>query len=322
MTHSIANCWNAIGRLATAVIAGGCMLYVIDAPAAQRTFVASYGDDSNACSLVAPCRSFGTAMTQVDPGGEVVVLDSAGYGPVVIAQSVSIIAPPGVYAGITASAGITGIRINGAGIIVTLRGLSLNGLAGSLDGIRFQQGAAMRVERCIVSGFGGTGILALDPGTISIKDTEIRDNGNYGIHAVLVNAPEVLRVTVDRTRIERNTLAGIRVQDNARALVKDTIIAGNNTQGISVFAADAGNTAEVVVENSAITGNGIGISAGGGVAVGTHRVIVSNSTVSWNTTGWDVENDPGTNLYTRGNNTVRFNNTNQAGKAEIVLAGD
>lgn len=35
-----------------------------------------------------------------------------------------------------------------------------------------------------------------------------------------------------------------------------------------------------------------------------------------------VENDPSTNLFTRGNNTVRLNNTNQAGKAEIVLTGD
>ena len=44
----------------------------------QRTFVASTGADANPCSLVAPCRSFGAAITQTSPGGEVIVLDSAG----------------------------------------------------------------------------------------------------------------------------------------------------------------------------------------------------------------------------------------------------
>lgn len=50
--------------------------------ASQRTFVASNGSEANACSLVAPCRSFTRALTQTSPKGEIVVLDSAGYGPV------------------------------------------------------------------------------------------------------------------------------------------------------------------------------------------------------------------------------------------------
>jgi hypothetical protein len=69
-------------------------------PAAQRTFVASTGDDATAssnCSLVLPCRSFATALTQTLDGGEIIVVDSAGYAPVVIDRSVSIIAPAGVY---------------------------------------------------------------------------------------------------------------------------------------------------------------------------------------------------------------------------------
>src|SRR5512132_2933185 len=59
----------------------------------QRTFVASNGADTHPCSLVSPCRSFGTAIAAVAAGGEVIVLDSAGYGAVTITQSVSLIAP-------------------------------------------------------------------------------------------------------------------------------------------------------------------------------------------------------------------------------------
>jgi hypothetical protein len=78
---------------------------------AQRTFVASYGLDTNPCSLVAPCRSFGEAIKHTSSGGEVIVLDTAGYGSVVITKPVSIIAPPGIYAGLSVAAG-TGIVVN------------------------------------------------------------------------------------------------------------------------------------------------------------------------------------------------------------------
>ena len=66
-----------------------------------------------ACSLAFPCRSFDAAIAQTLLGGEVIVLDSAGYGPAVISQSVSIIAPPGVYGGVTVFSG-TGLVVSPA----------------------------------------------------------------------------------------------------------------------------------------------------------------------------------------------------------------
>ena len=74
------------------------------AATAQRTFVASSGNDANVCSLTLPCRGFAAAVAQTTAGGEVIVLDSGGYGPVTITQSVSLIAPAGVYGGITVPA--------------------------------------------------------------------------------------------------------------------------------------------------------------------------------------------------------------------------
>ena len=101
--------------------------------AAQRTFVASYGLTANTafnCSLVAPCRSFNAAISVTDPGGEVVILDTAGYGPMTINKSIKIIGPSGVYGGISVLGGVgppppptTGIVINaGDTDVVTLRG--------------------------------------------------------------------------------------------------------------------------------------------------------------------------------------------------------
>src|SRR5262249_54412423 len=68
---------------------------------ANRTFVSGQGSDSNPCSLAAPCRSFAGALAQTNAGGEITVLDSAGYGTVTINKSVTITNPGGVEAGVT-----------------------------------------------------------------------------------------------------------------------------------------------------------------------------------------------------------------------------
>src|SRR5262249_45690554 len=84
----------------------------------NRTFVSGNGNDANPCSLAAPCRSFTGALAQTSPGGEIAVLDTAGYGAVTITQAVSIVNEERVEAGITATSG-DGITVNaGAGDVV------------------------------------------------------------------------------------------------------------------------------------------------------------------------------------------------------------
>ena len=56
----------------------------------QRTFVASTGNDANNCSRANPCRNFQRAHDVVAAGGEVIALDSAGFGTVNINKSVTI----------------------------------------------------------------------------------------------------------------------------------------------------------------------------------------------------------------------------------------
>src|SRR6266446_6939880 len=85
----------------------------LPALANPRTFVSGLGSDSNPGTLASPKRTFASALTVTDAGGEIVVLDAAGYGPVTINKSVSIISPPGVYAGINVpDANSDGITVN------------------------------------------------------------------------------------------------------------------------------------------------------------------------------------------------------------------
>src|SRR5215471_4785134 len=133
---------------------------------ANRTFVSGSGSDANPCSLAAPCRSFAGAIAQTSPGGEIAVLDTAGYGAVTIGQSVSIVNEEGVEAGVTVTSG-DGITINaGSGDVVNLRGLTLVGVGTSGNGITHHSGA-LNVQNCVIRGFNSGDGLNLQPTTSS-----------------------------------------------------------------------------------------------------------------------------------------------------------
>src|SRR5207237_10269160 len=113
-----------------------------------------------------PGLQFAAAVAKTLPAGELIVLDSAGYGPVTITQSISIITPPGVYAGITVFSG-DGITVNSGTGTVRLVGLTINGLGGD-NGIVFNSGNALYLDNVTISGFGGVGSgLAVAVGTTS-----------------------------------------------------------------------------------------------------------------------------------------------------------
>src|ERR1039457_430034 len=125
---------------------------------ANRVFVsARSGNDANPCNnILTPCQTFAGAVIQLNPGGEAIVLDSGGYGPVTITQPVTIEAPPGVLAFIHPPSG-DAITVNaGSSDVVTLRGLVLNG--GSGNGIIVNTVGILHVENCVISGFSSYGL--------------------------------------------------------------------------------------------------------------------------------------------------------------------
>src|SRR5207247_4317585 len=91
-----------------------------------RSFVSGYGTDAGTCEHAAPCRTFGYAITQTNAKGEIVAIDSSGYGPVTIGKAISLIAPKGVHAGIAPSSGDAITISAGTGDQVVLRNLYLN----------------------------------------------------------------------------------------------------------------------------------------------------------------------------------------------------
>jgi hypothetical protein len=240
----------------------------------QRTFVASFGNDGNPCSLTLPCRGFAAAVAQTTDGGEVIVLDSAGYGPVTIAQSVSIIAPAGVYAGISVSSG-DGITINGSGIYVTLRGLSINGLGGGV-GINIVQAAEVHVEFCVISNMVSAGLYATSGGSWIVRETAFRSN-YVGVRADTTSATTAATLSMDNIETANNTFAGVLgiTGSNTAATLKVTldnsVIASTAIGNVSVFGVSFYGSAgvqaslDVSIVRTKFTakGGGIGVSSAG-----------------------------------------------------------
>src|SRR5690242_4814983 len=98
-----------------------------------RVFVSGTGSDSNACTFLAPCRTFQHAHDSVAAGGEIDVLTPAGYGPLTITQAISIQGHG--FSGISAPSG-NAITINaGASDKINLRGLLIDGVGTGTAGI-------------------------------------------------------------------------------------------------------------------------------------------------------------------------------------------
>ena len=270
--------------ITTAMLAATALLPCNDALAlAQRTFVSTSGADANSalnCSITNPCRSFGTAMTVTSASGEIVVLDSGGYGRVTVDKSVTIAAPAGVYAGISVFAGTNGVDVLTDNLNVALRGLTINGQGGN-KGINVNaMNIRLRVESCLIANLVAAtsyGVYVSNPGgDVSIKDTIIRDN-KWGISVTQG------RVTLRRVQVEGSTLIGIMLTEVQASLI-ESAVNGNGNYGLRIDSFSSGG-AVVAVSDSALTGNaldGVAVYANG---ADDALVAISRSTISGNGQG-------------------------------------
>jgi hypothetical protein len=284
------------------------MLLVAAAAQAQatRTWVSGVGDDVNPCSRTAPCKTFAGAISKTADRGEINVLDPGGYGAVTITKNISI-ENDGALAGIVVSAGTNGIIVNGAGIDVVIRGLTIEGIGTGLNGIRFLQGAALHVEDCTINDFSQNGI-DFNPSVGSllfVKNTTIRNNssGSAAAGGIFIR-PQVgvwADAIIDNVRLERNGF-GVRIEDSVHALVRDSFATRNADAGFVVRSATAAATLEI--ESSAATGNGVGVRSDGAQA----SAVISNVRIGGNAVGLSRPN--GGSIFSFGNNQNFANGTN------------
>lgn len=243
---------------------------------AQRTFVASSGSDTWPCTRPQPCRSFAMAISNTTDRGEVIVLDSAGYGPFTVAQSVSVVAPAGIYGGVTVTSG-SGVTVNGGGITVTLRGLSINSPGGAASGVVFQQGSALTIEDCEIGGGSfGVDVVAIDA-RLAIKNSVLR-NSDHGVYARPSSG--YLRVTI-----------------------ADSVIAHVLGNGVTAEST-SGSTVQISVTRSILTSTAFPVVAAA-YGVGSASILSDGNTITYATNVFTLR-APGATIFTAGNNTVGY----------------
>ena len=276
----------------------------------QRTFVSTGGNDANPCSITSPCRGFAAAVTAVASGGEVIVLDSGGYGSFTIAKSVTVTAPAGVYAGISVFPSTNGIVVSGPGILVTLKGLSINGQGGN-SGIVFAQGSELTVENCEIANVGSAGtagILVQAPsGRAVVRDTIIRDMLHAGIWVMQPGAAQTTTLVADHVALHNANSFGVYVGGGAgagaaEAYLSHVTITGSTAVGAAADTA-SGGPAFASVTNSTISSNATGVLATGTGA----KLTVATSSVVRNS-GFGLSQAGSATLLSRGDNTVDDNN--------------
>lgn len=285
---------------------------------ATRTWVSGVGDDANPCSRTAPCKTFAGAISKTATGGEINCLDPGGFGAVTITKSITIDCT-NTFGGVLASS-TTGVIINGAGAVVTLRGLSINGgppTSPGVNGIRFLQGARLSVEDCVIFNFGGAspngyGILVNNTSTtvhLEVRNSVIRDNGTAtsggGIGIIPTGtggatiALNNVQLTGNFRGLDVNTSGAAAGSGGVRGVVTNAL-ADNNGTGLSVTGGTIG--ALVTVVGSTVTSNGTGINAAGSA---TAAFLVGSTTVQHNATG--LARAAGAGILTWGDNLVNVN---------------
>jgi hypothetical protein len=308
--------------LALAVAIGAAAAATPASAQATRTWVSGVGDDVNPCSRTAPCKTFAGAISKTAPGGEINCLDPAGFGAVTITKSITIDCT-GTLGGILASS-TTGVIVNGAGAIVTLRGLEINGGPPNLpgvNGVRFLQGSRVSIEDCTIYNFlgaapNGFGVIVNNTSTavtLVIRNTVIRNNGTAvsgGGVALIPTGTGTVKATLNNVQIgghfqailmNSNGTSGIA---GVQATIDGTTIEGNNS-GLVLVSLPIQTTAMVV--NSTIANNtGTGISVSGA----SSRARVGNTTITNNGTGLSITAPSAINTY--GNNRLNANGVDGA----------
>jgi hypothetical protein len=241
-------------KVVSTAVAGVGLCIALGGPAQalnSRTWVSGTGSDSASCGAVAtPCRTMQVAHDNTAAGGEIDVLDSAGYGAVTINKAITILAN-GSIGGLLAGIGTNAVTVSaGPSDAIVLQGLSIEGADVGHNGVVFNSGGTLTIINCTIQNFTGTGA-----------------NGNGVI--VQSTGPAASLITIADTTIVGNAGAAIRLSPpsgTASAVVAIShVLAVRNPIGISVdtTAATSGAVGLDVAGFSAVFGsNGILLPTG------------------------------------------------------------
>lgn len=278
-----------------------------------RAWVSGKGVDQASCGPIAsPCRTLQYVHDNIiASGGEIDVLDPAGYGSVAITKALNIVNDGVGVAGVLASANAAAVAINaGPNDDVVLRGLTIEGANVGTNGVAFHSGRSLTIDRCVTQNFvsinsdtnTGHGIFlapALGSPTFVITNTTSLNNALFGfVYNPPFGSSANGQVKLDHVRSIRNSV-GIAFSNNnstggLTASISNVIASFNSTgfsftkaivaitasESNSNFIGLISNIASVYLDRSAIFDNSAGIemTSSGAVYTFGNNLLANNTT--------------------------------------------
>jgi hypothetical protein len=285
-----------------------CLAAPAEAQTATRAWVSGKGTDASGCGAPTdPCRSLQYVHDSIiEAGGEIDILDPAGYGAVTISKALSIINDGVGTAGVQAASGANAITINaGSTDLVYLRGLSIEGLGTGKNGIQLNSAGTFVVETCAIQHFSGSGInIQPSSGTtlISILNSVVSDNSSNGVY-IYPQGSAAVAGTVSHAEISRNGI-------------------GRNGEGLAVRSdySTAYASSKITVSDTSSNYNGEdGYSATGGALVITRSIGVGNV---YGIGAYNGNDSRVGTVYTYGDNRLYDNTGNNVNGSTTTLSGN
>jgi hypothetical protein len=285
---------------------------------ATRTWVSGKGSDSGPCALASPCRTFQYAHDQTAAGGEINVLDPAGYGSLTITKAISIINDGVGEAGIQANG--PGISINaGTSDTIHLRGLTLLGTPTTGGaGIDFKAGGFLEVLTCTIRKFG-TGISIRPSNSsastssigFSISNSFLSDNGG-GIDITPLSGPFLINGVIDKVTLSHNGFIGLNVFGGyvtgaIGVTIVNSVTSNHSNYGIYAASQTGQAAVSIIMRNSVANYNLYGLYAGQNASIRMGHSVVAGS---W---GTGITIGGGGTIYSFGDNDIGGNTNDGLG---------
>lgn len=211
-----------------------CLLVLVATSAANaqatRTWVSGTGSDANSCNRVAPCQTFGGAISKTAPGGEISVLDPHGFGAVTVTKSITINGE-GTLASMIVSLNGSGVVVNAAATdSVYIKNLDIIGAGNGSNGINWIAGNALVVEKVRIYNMTNTGINVNKTanGYLSVSNSNISNCTTGGI--VATTSAGLVRAEIDNTKVF-GCGSGYKAIANTQLTIKNSSAAGCGTAG-------------------------------------------------------------------------------------------
>jgi hypothetical protein len=264
---------------------------------ASRTWVASWGVDTNPCSRTGPCKSFAAALAATTVGGEINCIDpNSEFGVIQIDKSITIDCED--TQGTSRASTANGVNINITDPLdtaknVRIRGFTINGVGTGTNGIRIQSASRLTLEEVVIDGFTLHGIsVETTSGAFNlvVRKTSIRNNGSNGVNTSLSGAATATVFLID-SLISGNSV-GFNQNSATVGIIQNTTISGNTTG-----AQANGATSILALKGCLLSHNGTAVSA-----TASATVRIGGNMITANTTGLS-----GSSIFTWGGNYIDGN---------------